>query len=165
MLREDYVPEERLNALIARADVCVSLRAPTMGETSGVALRALSLGRPLVVSDLGWFAELPDEVALKVPVDEHEAETLAAELALLAAEPRGGPRWPRPRAATPRPSTRSTTSPTSTPPRSRRRRRAGRARAGRSARSPRAAADVGIEADDPLAAEIAERLREVRVAE
>ena len=45
-----------------------------MGETSGVALRALSLGRPLVVSDLGWFAELPDEVALKIPVDEREPE-------------------------------------------------------------------------------------------
>ena len=39
-----------------------------MGETSGSAIRTLSLGKPLVVSDLGWFAELPDEVALKVPV-------------------------------------------------------------------------------------------------
>ena len=46
---------------MAACDVVVSLRAPTMGETSGSAIRALSLGRPLVVSDLGWFAELPDD--------------------------------------------------------------------------------------------------------
>jgi glycosyltransferase involved in cell wall biosynthesis len=84
VLREDYVPEERLWSLMAAADVCVSLRHPTMGETSGTAIRALSLGKPLVVSDVGWFSELPAEAVLKVPVDEREVETLAAALELLA---------------------------------------------------------------------------------
>ena len=49
-----------------------------------MAIRALSLGKPLVVSDAGWFSELPDSVAAKVPVDEYEVETLAAVLELLA---------------------------------------------------------------------------------
>jgi glycosyltransferase involved in cell wall biosynthesis len=84
IVREAFVDEPRLWSLMAACDVCVSLRAPTMGETSGIVIRALSLGKPLVVSDLGWFAELPDEVALKVPVDEREVETLTAELQLLA---------------------------------------------------------------------------------
>jgi glycosyltransferase involved in cell wall biosynthesis len=82
--RIGYVEEERLWSLMAACDACVSLRAPTMGETSGSAIRALSLGRPLVVSDLGWFAELPDDVALKVPVDEDEVPALATALELLA---------------------------------------------------------------------------------
>src|SRR5436190_12055827 len=82
--RIDYVDEQRLWSLMAACDACVSLRAPTMGETSGSAIRALSLGRPLVVSELGWFAELPDSVALKVPVDEDEVPALAAALELLA---------------------------------------------------------------------------------
>lgn len=86
--RVDYVDEPRLWALMGACDVCVSLRAPTMGETSGSAIRALVLGKPLVVSDVGWFAELPDEVALKVPVDAHEAETLGAALELLASNDR-----------------------------------------------------------------------------
>jgi glycosyltransferase involved in cell wall biosynthesis len=85
VLRIDYVPEDRLWSLMAACDACVSLRAPTMGETSGSALRALSLGRPLVVSDVGWFSELPDEVALKVPVGDDEIPALAASLELLAA--------------------------------------------------------------------------------
>jgi len=68
-------------------DVHVNLRSPTMGETSGTAIRALALGKPLVVSDVGWFAELPSDVALKVPVDEDETETLAATLELLASRP------------------------------------------------------------------------------
>ena len=82
--RIDYVDERRLWSLMAACDACISLRAPTMGETSGSVIRALSLGRPLVVSELGWFAELPDEVALKVPVDEDEVPALAASLELLA---------------------------------------------------------------------------------
>jgi hypothetical protein len=54
-----------------------------MGETSGSVIRQLSLGKPVVVSDVGWFAELPDSVALKVPVDGEETDTLYAALELL----------------------------------------------------------------------------------
>ena len=68
-------------------DVHVNLRSPTMGETSGTAIRALSLGKPLVVSDVGWFAELPDDVALKVPPDNDEVESLLVALELLATRP------------------------------------------------------------------------------
>ena len=82
-----YVDEERLWSLLAATDVSVSLRYPTMGETSGVVVRALSLGRPLVVSDVGWFADLPDEVAVKVPVGGDEVEALAATLEGLARDP------------------------------------------------------------------------------
>jgi len=87
LVREGYVDEQRLWQLMIAADVHVSLRSPTMGETSGTAIRALSLGKPLIVSDVGWFSELPDEVALKIPVDEHEVDTLAAALELLATRP------------------------------------------------------------------------------
>ena len=70
--RLDYVPEERMWSLMAACDVLVNLRYPTMGETSGSVIRALSLGKPLLVSDVGWFSELPDDAVLKVPVDEFE---------------------------------------------------------------------------------------------
>jgi glycosyltransferase involved in cell wall biosynthesis len=87
LVREGYVEETRLWQLMMAADVHVSLRSPTMGETSGTAIRALSLGKPLIVSDVGWFSELPDDVALKVPVDDREVTTLAAALELLATRP------------------------------------------------------------------------------
>ena len=82
--RLDYVPEERMWSLMAACDVLVNLRYPTMGETSGSVIRALALGKPLLVSDVGWFSELPDDVALKIPVDELEVPLLdrALELAV-----------------------------------------------------------------------------------
>lgn len=55
-------------AWLSAADVVVNLRYPTVGETSAAALRALSAGRPLIVYDHGWYAELPDDVAIKVPL-------------------------------------------------------------------------------------------------
>jgi glycosyltransferase involved in cell wall biosynthesis len=82
--RLDYVPEERLWSLMAACDVLVNLRYPTMGETSGSVIRALSLGKPLVVSDVGWFSELPDDAVLKVPVDEREVEVIEAALMVAA---------------------------------------------------------------------------------
>ncbi|HVM56554.1 MAG TPA: glycosyltransferase family 4 protein [Gaiellaceae bacterium] len=81
VIREPYVEESRLWSLMAACDACVLLRAPTMGETSGSAIRTLSLGKPLVVSDTGWFAELPDDVAVKVPAGgDEEVDALAAAL-------------------------------------------------------------------------------------
>lgn len=86
VLRLDYQDEERLWELLGHCDVSVNLRWPTMGETSGMVVRALSLGVPLVVSDAGSFSELPDSVAAKVPVDEFEVETLTAVLERLAVD-------------------------------------------------------------------------------
>ena len=84
VVREGWVDERRLWALMAGVDVSVNLRHPTMGETSGSVIRSLSLGKPLVVTDTGWFAELPGTVAVKVPAGRDEVETLAAALELLA---------------------------------------------------------------------------------
>jgi glycosyltransferase involved in cell wall biosynthesis len=84
VLRLEYQDERDLWRLLAECHISVSLRWPTMGETSGMVIRALSLGKPLVVSDAGWFSELPDSAVAKVPVDEYEVATLAATLELLA---------------------------------------------------------------------------------
>ncbi len=87
VVRLAFVDESRLWSLLAACDVCVNLRFPTMGETSAIVTQALALGRPLVVSDVGWFAELPDKAAVKVPVGDDEVRVLAEELERLARDP------------------------------------------------------------------------------
>jgi glycosyltransferase involved in cell wall biosynthesis len=84
VVREGYVDEQRLWALMAGVDGVISLRSPTMGETSGTVIRALTLGKPLLVSDVGWFSELPDDVALKVAPGDGEAERLVLAMETLA---------------------------------------------------------------------------------
>ena len=67
-------------------DVAVNLRHPTAGETSGTVVRLLGLGKPLIVSDAGAFAEIPDDCCAKVGLDESEEELLFAYLRRLAAD-------------------------------------------------------------------------------
>lgn len=61
-----YVASSEFEAYIHATDLVFNLRYPTMGETSLALLDAMWAGKPCVVSDLGWFAELPDNVVLKL---------------------------------------------------------------------------------------------------
>jgi glycosyltransferase involved in cell wall biosynthesis len=72
---------------IAASDLCVNLRYPTAGETSASLLRVLAVGRPVAVSDYAQFSELPDELAVKVPLGDGEAEQLAERVGELLALP------------------------------------------------------------------------------
>jgi SAM-dependent methyltransferase len=67
-----YVPIEELEGWLSAVDICLNLRYPTVGESSGTLARALGLGRAVIVSDVGSFSELPDDVCLKVPVGDEE---------------------------------------------------------------------------------------------
>lgn len=68
------------------ADVAVNLRYPTAGETSGTLIRLLGLGKPVIVSNLGAFSEIPDGACAKVDLDENEEDLLFAFLQALAAD-------------------------------------------------------------------------------
>jgi glycosyltransferase involved in cell wall biosynthesis len=71
-----------LNWLVT-ADVVINLRHPTLGETSATALRALAAARPLIVYDHGWYRELPDDVAVKIPpLDDAALRTALEDLAM-----------------------------------------------------------------------------------
>ena len=49
------------------SDVCLNLRYPSNGESSASLMRILSAGKPVVVTDIGSFADFPDNVVLKIP--------------------------------------------------------------------------------------------------
>lgn len=85
--RTGYVGKEDLVAYIEAVDVCLSLRWPTMGETSATLLRAMAAGRPSIVSDVGSFAELPETCCRKVPVGDDEREALVATMLELVDAP------------------------------------------------------------------------------
>lgn len=68
---------------LAACDAVLNLRYPTVGETSGTLLRAFGLGKAVLVSDVGAFAEFPGQVCLKVPVSHEEEHVLSEYLQLL----------------------------------------------------------------------------------
>lgn len=60
--------EDAMLDLMRESDIVVSLRYPSFGETSGVVINALTIGSALIVTNTGWYGELPDDVVVKVPV-------------------------------------------------------------------------------------------------
>lgn len=68
---------------IDSVDICLNLRYPYNGETSGVLVRSLSKGKCIITNNVGFFGELPDDVCYKINAvekfknDEEEIETIA----------------------------------------------------------------------------------------
>ncbi len=79
-------PLARLERTMAACDIIINLRRPTIGETSGTALRALAMGRALVVRDIGWFSEIPAAGSVKISATAEVAE-LAQALHTLTTQP------------------------------------------------------------------------------
>jgi glycosyltransferase involved in cell wall biosynthesis len=61
------VDEVTLIEELGRADILSCLRNPVLEGASASAIEGLKAGRPLIVADAGFYAELPDEIVFKVP--------------------------------------------------------------------------------------------------
>ena len=82
-----YVPLEQFTNCLAACDICINLRRPTAGETSGSFLRALALAKPCFISEIGSFQEIPDDAAVKIPVDDREVDWITEYLRALLNNP------------------------------------------------------------------------------
>jgi glycosyltransferase involved in cell wall biosynthesis/SAM-dependent methyltransferase len=82
-----FTPISEFVGYLSACDIVLNLRYPTVGESSGTLLRALGLGKAVMVSELGSFQEFPDDVCLKVPVGAGEEDLIFEYLNLLVSRP------------------------------------------------------------------------------
>jgi glycosyltransferase involved in cell wall biosynthesis len=81
-----HVSKEDFRRYMTISDVCINLRYPTAGETSGSLIRVMGTGKPVIVSDIDAFSELPDTTCVKVGIGQ-EKEVLLSHLLTLARDP------------------------------------------------------------------------------
>lgn len=82
IIKTGFVTSEVFEKLLYSSDIVVNLRYPSMGETSATLMRAMTIGKPCIVSDHGWFSELPGDAVFKVniaPDKEHNELTRVLE--------------------------------------------------------------------------------------
>jgi glycosyltransferase involved in cell wall biosynthesis/SAM-dependent methyltransferase len=82
-----FTPIEEFVGYLAACDIVLNLRYPTVGESSGTMLRALGLGKAVLVSEIGSFQEFPEDVCLRVPPGPGEEDLIFEYLNLLASRP------------------------------------------------------------------------------
>ena len=87
VIRRPYLSEDELQRLIGATDICVNLRWPAAGESSGVAMRAMGLGVPVAVTAGLETSEFPDTAVVRIDPGVAEEDMLAESLQLLAGNP------------------------------------------------------------------------------
>lgn len=65
---------------IGLCDVCINLRYPYNGETSASLMRILAAEKPVFVSNIGSFREIPNECCIKVPVSKIPSDTTEVDI-------------------------------------------------------------------------------------
>jgi glycosyltransferase involved in cell wall biosynthesis len=85
ILRTGYLPESELWKHAAACDLCVNLRYPSAAETSGIAIRMMGIGKPVIFTASEALAKIPENACLRVPVGPEEEDMLAGYIAWLAA--------------------------------------------------------------------------------
>lgn len=80
ILRVRHLPERDFWRYAAATDLCVNLRFPTAGETSGIAIRMMGIGKPVVFTTGEEIARFPENACLRVDLGAAEEEMLAAAI-------------------------------------------------------------------------------------
>jgi len=83
------VDDDEFLAWVCAFDVLVNLRFPHRGETSGSLVRALHAGTPTIVSAVGTYLEVPDDVVVRIAPGVPDPAELATAIDALAADPAG----------------------------------------------------------------------------
>ncbi len=78
-----YVDDETLSTYYRDADVLCNLRNPALEGASWSLVEQMSLGKPIIVSDNGFYSEIPKDCVFKISI-ENETVELIELLTLIA---------------------------------------------------------------------------------
>lgn len=76
IIKTGYIAKNDYDAILARCNIIANLRFPSMGETSISLIHAMGMGKPCLVSNNAWFAELPDDVVVKIDTADTRQDLL-----------------------------------------------------------------------------------------
>ena len=83
VVRLPHLPEREFWLAAAAVDACINLRYPAAGETSGIAIRLMGIGKPVLVTESEECARFPEDACLRVASGAAERDSLTAHMVLL----------------------------------------------------------------------------------
>ena len=83
VVRRPYLPEREFWLAASAVDACINLRDPAAGETSGIAIRLMGLGKPVLVTDSPTVARFPEDACVRIAPGVAERESLRQSVRLL----------------------------------------------------------------------------------
>ena len=83
VVRRPYLREDEFWLAASAVDACINLRDPSAGETSGIAIRLMGLGKPVLVTDSPAVAGFPEDACVRIERGAAERESLRQSVRLL----------------------------------------------------------------------------------
>ncbi len=68
-------------------DVCINLRYPAAGESSGIAVRMMGIGKPVLVTASEEYARVPEDACIRIAPGPAERDSLLHHMVMLASIP------------------------------------------------------------------------------
>jgi glycosyltransferase involved in cell wall biosynthesis len=84
VIRLPHLSEGDFWLAAASVDACINLKYPAAGETSGIAIRLMGLGKPVILTDSPECARYPQDACVRVPPGVAEGDSLRHHMILLA---------------------------------------------------------------------------------
>lgn len=82
--RLPFLEEREFQMAAGAADACINLRYPSAGESSGISVRLMALGKPVLVTDSDEYARVPEGACIRIPAGPSERDSLLHHMVMLA---------------------------------------------------------------------------------
>ncbi|SPF55916.1 conserved hypothetical protein [Candidatus Sulfopaludibacter sp. SbA4] len=83
VVRLPYLDERDFWLAASAVDACINLRYPATGETSGISIRLMGIGKPVLVTDSLECSRFPEDACLRIPPGLEERDSLRQHMILL----------------------------------------------------------------------------------
>lgn len=83
VFRRPHLLEREFWLAAQSVDACINLRYPAAGETSGIAIRFMGIGKPVLLTDGQEISRFPDDACLRISPGLPEFDSLLAHMILL----------------------------------------------------------------------------------
>ena len=83
IFRLPHLPERDFWLAALASDACINLRYPAAGETSGISIRLMGIGKPVLLTEAEETALFPPDVSIRISPGPDERPSLRAHMSLL----------------------------------------------------------------------------------
>jgi len=87
IVRRPHLEEREFWLAAGGVDVCINLRYPAAGETSGIAIRMMGLGKPVMMTESLECSRFPEDACLRIASGAAERDSLSAHMTLVISMP------------------------------------------------------------------------------
>jgi len=87
IVRRPHLADREFWLAASAVDACINLRYPAAGETSGIAIRMMGIGKPVMLTESFECSRFPEDACMRIAPGVAERDSLLEHMTLVASMP------------------------------------------------------------------------------